>query len=82
MCLDIQAAFIEPGSPRENRHIESFNGKFRDELLNEEIFDTVIEAHVAIEQWINHYNRIRPHSTLRYRRSAPEIYFPYQADSA
>ena len=42
--------FIEPGSPWENGFIESFNGKFRDELLNTEIFDTLLEAKVLIER--------------------------------
>jgi transposase InsO family protein len=53
--LGVQTAFIEPGSPWENGYIESFNGKFRDELLNGEIFDTLIEARVITEQWRNHY---------------------------
>ena len=43
--------FIEPGSPWENGYIESFNGKMRDELLNGEIFDTLLEAQVLIERW-------------------------------
>ena len=80
--LGVQTAFIEPGSPWENGYIESFNGKFRDELLNGEIFDTVIEARVITEQWRNHYNRIRSHSALGYRPPAPEIYFPYQVANA
>ena len=45
--------FIEPGSPWENDYVESFNGKLRDELLNEEIFATTLEAKVLIEQWRN-----------------------------
>jgi len=60
----------------------SFNGKFRDELLNREIFDTVIEARVTTEQWRNYYNGIRPHSALGYRPPAPETYFSYQMASA
>jgi putative transposase len=64
--MGVQTAFIEPGSPRENGYIESFNGKFRDELLNGEVFDTIIEARVITERWRNHYNRIRPHSALGY----------------
>ncbi|QDV20037.1 Integrase core domain protein [Gimesia panareensis] len=59
--------FIEPGSPWENSHIESFNGKLRDELLNDEIFDTLWEAKVLIERWRRAYNFIRPHSSLCYR---------------
>ncbi len=80
--LGVQTAFIEPGSPWENGYIESFNGKFRDELLNGEIFDTVIEARVITERWRNRYNKIRPHSALGYRPPAPETYFPYQVANA
>jgi putative transposase len=64
--------YIEPGSPWENGYCESFNGKFRDELLNGEIFYTLREAQVVIEQWRHHYNTIRPHSALNYRPPAPE----------
>jgi putative transposase len=74
--LNVQTAFIEPGSPWENGYIESFNGKLRNELLNGEIFDTIIEARVIIERWRNHYNKIRPHSSLGYRPPAPETFFP------
>jgi putative transposase len=80
--LECSTASIEPCSPWENGYLESFNGKFRDELLNGEIFNTVIEARVITEQWRNHYNRIRPHNALGYRPLAPEIYFPYQVSSA
>ncbi len=48
--LDVKTLFIEPGSPWENGYIESFNGKLRDELLNPEIFTTLTEAKVLIEQ--------------------------------
>lgn len=63
---------IEPGSPWENGYIESFNGKMRDELLNREIFYTLQEAKVIIEQWRKEYNHVRPHSSLGYRPPAPE----------
>jgi len=49
--LEVTTLFIEPGSPWENGYIESFNGKLRDELLNREIFTTLIEAKILIEQW-------------------------------
>ena len=49
--LGVKTLFIEPGSPWENGYIESFNGKLRDELLNAEIFDTLLEAKVLIERW-------------------------------
>jgi len=68
----VKTLFIEPGSPRENGYIESFNGKLRDELLNREIFTTLTEAKVLIEEWRREYNRVRPHSSLGYRPPAPE----------
>ena len=68
--------FIAPGSPWENGYNESFNGKLRDELLNGEIFYSLKEAKVVIEQWRNHYNTKRPHSSLGYRPPAPVTYSP------
>ena len=65
--MGVKTLFIEPGSPWENGYIESFNGKLRDELLNGEIFDTLLEAKVLVEQWRKEYNRFRPHSALGYR---------------
>ena len=56
--------------------MESFNGKLRDELLNREIFDTLLEAKVLIERWRREYNTIRPHSALGYRPPAPETRRP------
>lgn len=70
--VGVKTLFIEPGSPWENGYIESFNGKLRDEMLNGEIFCTLLEAKVLVERWRNHYNRIRPHSALGYRPPAPE----------
>ena len=63
--------FIEPGSPWENGYCESFNGKLRDECLNGEIFYSLKEAQVVIEQWRRFYNTQRPHSALGYRPPAP-----------
>ncbi len=74
--LGSNTLFIEPGSPWENGYNESFNGKFRDELLNGEIFYTLKEAKILIEQWRRHYNTIRPHSSLNYRPPAPEAIQP------
>jgi len=74
--LKIKVLPIEPGSPWENGYIESFNGKLRDELLNREIFTTLTEARVLIEQWRREYNQIRPHSSLGYRPPAPETGIP------
>jgi putative transposase len=70
--LGVKTLFIERGSPWENGYIESFNGKLRDELLNREIFTTLTEAKVLIEQWRKEYNQVRPHSALGYRPPAPE----------
>jgi len=74
--LGVKLLFIEPGSPWENGYIESFNGKLRDELLNREIFTTLTEAKVLIEQWRQEYNQIRPHSALHYRPPAPAAILP------
>lgn len=60
----VKTIYITPGSPWENAHIESFHGKLRDELLNREIFGTLIEAKVVLEQWRCEYNEERPHSSL------------------
>ena len=74
--IGVKALFIEPGSPWENGYIESFNGKLRDELINREIFTTLTEAKVLIEQWRQEYNQVRPHSSLGYRPPAPEARLP------
>lgn len=62
----INTAHINPGQPWQNGMDESFNGKFRDECLNMEWFRTRREAVVIIEAWRQHYNDVRPHSSLRY----------------
>ena len=63
---NIDIAFIDPGKPWQNGVDESFNGKFRDECLNLEWFRNRTEAKVVIEQWRQHYNGVRPHSSLGY----------------
>jgi transposase InsO family protein len=68
----VKTLYIEPGSPWENGYIESFNGKLRNELLNGEIFDTLLEAKILVEKWRREYNTIRPHNSLGYRPPAPE----------
>ena len=68
--------YIEPGSPWENGYIESFNGKLRDELLDRELFYTLLEVRVLTERYRQIYNRIRPHSSLGYRPPAPETVLP------
>jgi transposase InsO family protein len=72
--VGVKTLFIEPGSPWENGYVASFNGKLRDELLNGEIFYTLVEAKVLIERWRQHYNRVRPHSALGYQAPAPEAF--------
>jgi putative transposase len=74
--LGVKTLFIEPGSPWENGYVESFNGKLRDELLNREVFYTLLEARVLIEDWRQQYNQVRPHSALGYRPPAPEAIAP------
>jgi len=78
--LGTKTLYIEPGSPWENGYCESFNGKLRDECLNQEIFYSLKEAQVVIEQWRNHYNTIRPHSSLGYRPPAPQTSTGYAID--
>ena len=75
--LGAKTIYIEPGSPWENGYCESFNGKLRDELLNGEIFYSLKEAQIVIEQWRKHYNTIRPHSSLGYRPPAPQTMNPF-----
>ena len=60
----VQLSFIRPGKPNENAYIESFNGKFRDECLNEHWFLTMAHARRIIETWRIEYNTERPHSSL------------------
>jgi putative transposase len=80
--VEVKTLFIEPGSPWENGYVESFNGKLRDELLNREVFDTLLEAKVLIERWRRAYNTVRPHSSLGYQPPAPEANQPCSLASA
>jgi len=80
--VGVKTLYIEPGSPWENGYIESFNGKFRYELLNCEIFDTLFEAKVLIERWRREYNTFRPHSSLGYSPPVPETVEAKQTVSA
>ncbi len=61
----IHHILIEPGRPMQNGYIESFNGKFRDECLNEHWFETLAQARAAIAAWRQDYNEVRPHSSCR-----------------
>ena len=74
--VGVETLFIEPGSPRENGYNESFNGKLRDELLNGEIFYSLAEAAVLVEQWRREYNTVRPHSACGGFPPAPEAIKP------
>jgi len=74
--VGVQTLFIEPGSPWENGYNESFNGKLRDEFLNGEIFYTLPEAVVLVEQWRRLYNTVRPHSARGGLPPAPEAIKP------
>jgi len=60
----VELRFIRPGKPIENAYVESFNGKFRDECLNEHWFISLADAKAAIEAWRVDYNTVRPHSSL------------------
>jgi transposase InsO family protein len=66
----VQTLFVAKGSPWENGYIESFNGKFRDELLNREIFLSLAEARWVIDRWRLDYNHHRRHSALEYQTPA------------
>ena len=80
--LGVRTLFIEPGSPWENGYVESFIGKMRDEFLNMEVFDTLLEARVLCARWRREYNCHRPHSARRphsgrsYRPPAPQAVEP------
>jgi putative transposase len=56
--------YIDPGKPQQNAFIESFNGSLRDELLNEELFDSLPDARRKLALWRYDYNHVRPHSSL------------------
>ena len=77
--LQVKTLYIEPGSPWENGYNESFNGKFRDELLNRELFYSLAEAKYLVENWRQHFNALRPHSSLGYRPPAPAAILPLQS---
>jgi len=75
-AVGAKTAYIMLGSPWENGYCESFNARFRDELLNGELFYTLKEAQILIERWRVHYNTVRPHSSLGYRPPAPDSIVP------
>ena len=65
----VKTLFIELGSPWENGYNESVYGKFKDELLNREIFYSLKEVEILTERWRREYNTVLPHSSLGYRSS-------------
>jgi transposase InsO family protein len=73
---EVQSQFIEPGSRRENGYNELFNGKMRDELLNLEVFTSVWESKVLVEEWRREYNGVRRQGSLGYRPPVPEPIYP------
>ena len=66
----IELRLIEAGKPTQNAYVESFNGKFRDECLNEHWFGSLAEARAIVSAWRVDYNERRPHSALGYRTPA------------
>ncbi len=66
----VQLKLIQPGKPTQNAYIESFNGRFRDECLNEHWFTSLAEARILIAAWRRDYNENRPHSALDYQTPA------------
>ena len=74
--IGVKTAYITPGSPWENGFCESFNGTFRDNLLDGEIFYSLQEAKVVVGEWVKHYSHERPHSALGYRPPAPQVQIP------
>jgi putative transposase len=67
---DVRLEFIRPGKPVENRFVESFNGRLRDECLNAHVFVSTAEAQVVLDAWREDYNHLRPHSALQDRTPA------------
>lgn len=74
----VKLHFIEPGKPTQNAKIESFNGKLRDECLNQEWFASLWHARYVLEAWKEDYNTVRPHSALNYQ--TPTQWAKSQAD--
>ena len=64
MCRSVKLHHIQPGKPTQNAYIESFNGTFRDDCLNQHWFSSLAEAALLIEHWRKEYNALRPHSSI------------------
>lgn len=78
----VDLKLIQPGKPTQNAYIESFNGKFRDECLNEHWFASLAEARFLINSWRRDYNERRPHSSLKYQTPAEFAASARTADAA
>lgn len=72
----VALGFIQPGKPTQNAFVESLNGKFRNECLNQHWFRTLDEARYEIDLWRDHYNNVHPHSSLNY---LPPVEYAKQA---
>lgn len=72
----VRLSFIQPGKPTQNAFVESLNGKFRNECLNQHWFRSLNEASWEIDKWRDHYNNVRPHSSLNY---LPPVVFARRA---
>jgi len=66
----VKLQFIQPGKPTQNAFVESFNGRFRDYCLNQHYFLSLADARQTIDRWRDHYNRVKPHSSLNYQPPA------------
>ncbi len=78
-AVQVETRYVEPGAPWQNGYIESFNATFRNELLDRELFATVLEAEVLSEQYRRKYNTYRPHSALGYQ--TPSAYATAERDA-
>jgi putative transposase len=76
--------YIAPGKPMQNAFIESFNGRLRDELLNETLFTSLMQARAALEEWRRDYNTVRPHSRIGWLTPAvyAATFLPQQGQGA
>lgn len=83
-CIDrrITLEHIQPGRPMQNGHVESFNGKLRDECLNVSWFRNLFDARRQIRRWQQDYNESRPHSSLGYRTPAEFAVLAQNASTA
>lgn len=66
-AMGVEWHYTQPGKPQQNAFIESFNGRLRDECLNETLFSTLGEARAVLARWRRDYNQVRPHSALSNR---------------